>query len=151
MSTIQFKIEPVLSVRSEMETLLLDHYEELTLNKSVVKLNPDWEEYNRLEISNKFTLITVRLETNLIGYIAFFIKPHIHYKDLIVASNDVLYLKKEYRLGMTGVRMLKYAEQTVKELGADKITWHVKHSSDFRPILHRMGYVDEDIIVGKIL
>jgi GNAT superfamily N-acetyltransferase len=151
MANIQFKIEQVLSVKLEMEILLIDHYEELTLNKSIVKLNPDWEEYNKLEQANKFILITVRLDSALIGYIAFFIKPHIHYKDLVVASNDVLYLKKEYRLGMTGVRMLKYAEQTVKELGANKITWHVKHSSDFRPILHRMGYFDEDIIVGKIL
>jgi hypothetical protein len=39
----------------------------------------------------------------------------------------------------------------MKEFGANKITWHVKYSNDFRPILHRMGYADEDSIVGKML
>lgn len=83
--------------------------------------------------------------------VLFFMKPHIHYKDLIVATNDVIFLKKEYRLGITGIKLLKYSEQKIRELGAKKITWHVKYSNDFRPILHRMGYSDEDVIVGKIL
>ena len=39
----------------------------------------------------------------------------------------------------------------MKELGATKMTWHIKHANDIRPILHRMGYADEDIIVGKML
>jgi hypothetical protein len=87
----------------------------------------------------------------LIGYSAFFLKPHIHYKDILVASNDVLFLKKEHRVGRFGLKLIKYSEQKMKELGANKITWHIKSSNDFSPILHRMGYIDEDIIVGRML
>lgn len=148
---IKFNVEKVLDAKTELEVLLDKHYEELTLNKEVVKLKPMWSSYKDLEDKKQFYLFTARDDGVLIGYSAFFLKPHIHYEDLIVATNDVLYLKNEYRLGVTGIKFLKYSEQKVKELGANKITWHVKHSNDFRPILHRMGYADEDVIVGKIL
>lgn len=148
---IKFNTEKVLDIKEELKSLLDKHYEELTLDKDVVKLDPIWSLYGELEEKNQFFLFTVRDEDVLVGYSAFFMKPHIHYKDLIVATNDVIFLKKEYRLGITGIKLLKYSEQKVKELGAKKITWHVKYSNDFRPILHRMGYSDEDVIVGKIL
>ena len=148
---IKFNTEKVLDIKEELKSLLDKHYEELTLDKDVVKLDPIWSLYGELEEKNQFFLFTARDEDVLVGYSAFFMKQHIHYKDLIVATNDVLFLKKEYRLGITGIKLLKYSEQKVKELGAKKITWHVKYSNDFRPILHRMGYSDEDVIVGKIL
>jgi hypothetical protein len=44
-----------------------------------------------------------------------------------------------------------FAEQQLKERGVDKVVWHIKFHHDFRPILHRMGYGDEEVIVGKIL
>ena len=52
---------------------------------------------------------------------------------------------------MTGIKLLKFSEKFMIDIGANKITWHVKHKNDFRNILYRMGYVDEDIIVGKML
>lgn len=149
---IKFSIEPVLDCKDEMIALLDDHYNELTLNKDKVKLNPNWPEYDRREKANKFTLLTARDESGiLIGYSAWFIDYHIHYADLKVAMNDVIYLKKEYRVGMTGIKLIKYSEERMKELGVHKIAWHIKHSNDFRPILHRMGYADEDMLVGKLI
>jgi hypothetical protein len=148
---MELQKELLASFRSELELLLVDHYEELTLNKHKVKLNPDWNRYFELERQGKLHLFTLRDQTELVGYSVFFLDTHIHYKDLMVATNDIIYLKKSDRLGTSGIRLIKYSEQQMKLLGADKITWHVKLSQDFRPILHRMGYMDEDIIVGKIL
>jgi len=144
--------EPVLQVKPEMEPLLEDHYQELTLHKDKIKLDPDWDLYDKLEKSKQFYLLTARDESTgqLIGYSAWFVKPHIHYKNTIVAANDVLFLHKEHRQGMTGIRLIKYSEQEMKKY-AHKITWHVKSENDFRPILHRMGYIDEDLILGKML
>lgn len=149
---IIFQCEPVLDVKPEMEPLLEDHYQELTLHKEKIKLDPDWELYDKLEKSNQFYLLTARDEDTkqLIGYSAWFVKPHIHYRKTIVASNDVLFLHKDHRQGMTGIRLIKYSEQEMKKY-AHKITWHVKGEPDFRPILHRLGYIDEDVIVGKML
>lgn len=150
--SLKFQCEPVLSVRPEMEPMLIDHYQELTMHKDKIKLAPDWELYDKMEKSNNFYLITARDgDTNeLLGYSAWFVKPHIHYKETIVAANDVLFLRKDQRSGMTGIKLIKYSEQEMRKY-AHKITWHVKGEPDFRPILHRLGYIDEDVIVGKML
>ena len=149
--TLDLKIEFLFDILPEMNELTNFHYQEITLYKDKVKLNPDWKAYKKLEDNNQFFLFTARINKELIGYSAFFLKPHIHYKDILVASNDVLFLKKEHRVGRVGLKLIKYSEQKMKELGANKITWHIKSSNDFRPILHRMGYIDEDIIVGRML
>jgi hypothetical protein len=148
---LHLKIESLFDIMPEMELLTEQHYQEITLYKDKVKLNPDWSSYKKLEENNQFFLFTARVDGELVGYSAFFLKPHIHYKDMLVGSNDVLFLKKEHRSGLTGIKLLRYSEQKMKEFGANKITWHVKYSNDFRPILHRMGYADEDVIVGKML
>lgn len=149
---LKFQCEPVLTVKPEMEPMLEDHYQELTLHKDKIKLAPDWELYDKMEKAQQFYLLTARdADTNeLLGYSAWFVKPHIHYKETIVAANDVLFLRKDQRAGMTGIKLIKFSEQEMKKY-AHKITWHVKGEPDFRPILHRLGYADEDVIVGKML
>ena len=121
------------------------------LHKDVVKLNPNWEEYDRREKNGKFMFISMRSDDELIGYSAWFIDTHIHYKDLVVASNDVIFLKRDYRSGMNGIKLIKKSEEFVKTRNVHKITWHIKESNDFTVILNRMGYATEDIIVGKIV
>lgn len=142
------KLEKVLP---EIKQLLLEHYEELTLNKNKIKLKPVWDRYFDMEQSGKFFALIARIDNQVVGYSGFILDKHLHYEDILVATNDVLFLKKEYRLGMTGIKLLKFSEQYMKNQGANKITWHIKYSNDFRNILYRMGYANEDIIVGKLL
>lgn len=148
---LDLQIEPLADILPEVQDLLVQHYEELTLNKHRIKLNPIWVRYLTLESQGKFVTITARMDSELVGYSGFFLDRHIHYEDLMVAANDVLYLRKDLRQGMTGIRLIKFSEKAMRELGADKITWHVKYSNDIRPILHRLGYADEDVIVAKLL
>jgi len=149
--TLDLQIEPLVNILDEVKDLLIQHYEELTLNKHFVKLKPVWDRYLLLEKNGKFVTITARINKELVGYSGFFLDQHIHYEDLYVATNDVLFLRKDLRLGTSGIRLIKYSEDQMRKLGANKITWHIKYSNDIRPILHRLGYIDEDVIVGKLL
>jgi hypothetical protein len=87
----------------------------------------------------------------LIGYSVFFLRRHIHYASNIIADNDVLFLAKSSRQGRLGIELIRESERRLAERGVSKITWHVKKSRDFRPILVRLGYVEEDIIMGRAL
>lgn len=145
-----YQKESLCDVIAEVEPLLELHYRELTLNRDVVKLNPDWSRYSELEHAGAFHVFTARDGCRLIGYSAFFLGPHLHYKDLVVANNDVLYLHPDARSGMAGIRLIKTSEAGMKALGAAKITWHAKHSNDLQQILARLGYTDEEVIMGKI-
>jgi hypothetical protein len=128
------------------------HYDELALHKDTIPLNPDYDRYLSLESKNQLKIYTLRTDEHiLIGYAVFFISPMIHYKSTICATNDLLYISKEYRQGMTGIKFIKYCETKLHEHGVHKITWHIKESNNFIPILKRMGYITEDIIVGKVL
>lgn len=147
----QVKEENLFDIIPEMMALLEEHYEELIVNKKVIKLNPRWDEYKRRIDLNQFAIFTIRAEGKLIGYSAFFIEPHIHYSDFIVATNDVIFLKKNLRGVVDGVKLIKFSQERCKELGAMKITWHVKLIHDFRELLHRMGYEDDETLVSKLL
>lgn len=145
-----FQKESLCDVIAEVGSLLALHYRELTLNRDVVKLNPDWGRYSDLEHAGAFHVFTARDDGRLVGYSAFFLGHHLHYKDLVVANNDVLYLHPDARNGMTGIRLIKTSEAGMKALGAAKITWHAKYSNDLQQILVRLGYTDEEVIMGKI-
>ena len=135
----------------EVQPLIELHYEELTLHKQVVKLDPDWNRYKSLADQNMITIITARDKGILVGYSLFFVNSHIHYKNNIMANNDVLYLHPDYRQGRTGLKLIRKCEQVLQEQQVDKIVWHVKYAKDFRQILYRLGYEDEDALVGKII
>ena len=142
--------ETLFDVADEIDALLLEHYEELTHQKLKIKLKPMWGKYAELERAGKLFIFTAREAHKLVGYSAFFLAPHPHYEDTLVAQNDVLFLTKTARLGMSGVRLIKFSEESMRAAGAHKITWHVKFTNDFRPILHRLGYLDEEVMCGKM-
>ena len=136
---------------NDIKPLIVRHYEEIALHKEYIPLDPDWGRYEKLATMNGLLIVTARDEDKLVGYSVFYISPMMHYKSTISASNDIIWLAPEYRKGMTGVRLIKESERALKELGITKILWHIKFIKDFRKILYRMGYIDEDAIVGKIL
>jgi GNAT superfamily N-acetyltransferase len=136
----------------EFKSLIELHYQEIALHKDSVPLDPDWDRYAAIDATDNLMIVTARNEKQeLIGYSVFFITPHIHYKSTIVASNDILYLHPDYRKGRVGIRLLKDSETACRHRGVNKILWHIKFAKDFRNILYRLGYLDEDAIVGKIL
>jgi GNAT superfamily N-acetyltransferase len=136
----------------EIKPLIQMHYDEIALHKEHVLLDPDWDRYAAIDSTGNLLIVTARNEKmQLVGYAVFFITPHIHYKSTMIASNDILYLHPAYRKGRVGIRLLKDSETACRYRGVNKILWHVKFAKDFRNILYRLGYCDEDAIVGKIL
>lgn len=132
--------------------MLEAHYEELTLNKEVVKLDPKWSDYYQLQHIAKFIVFTLRDDDRrLVGYNAFFLNTHMHYAGLLVAVNDVFYIHPDYRRGPAALRFLRSTEAALKALGAQKVAYHYKHGNSFAAILKRLGYADEEGVAGKII
>jgi hypothetical protein len=149
---IEFKIiTSVDDIREPIEELLQQHYEELTLHKNIMKLAPDWDQYRTHMDRGELMVLAAYFGSRLVGYSVFFLYKNIHYKNSIMAKNDVLFLSRPYRQGRMGINLIKRSEAVLKDLGVSKVVWHVKCHSDFRPILHRLGYADEDVMVGKAL
>ena len=150
--SIEFSLGSVDEMERVGALLLEQHYDELTLHKEHVKLNVDWERYRALEKAGKLLAIFAKVGGELVGYSVFILGTNMHYRDLKTANNDVLFLAKPYRNGTTlGLRLIRESEKRLLELGVNKVIWHIKKSRDFGPVLARMGYIEEEVLMGKIL
>ena len=148
---MNFQRESLFDIIEEVEPLLEAHYEELTLHKDVVKLNPKWKDYAALEQMGRFAVFTAREDGVLHGYNAFFVNTSMHYADLCVGQNDVFFITPDHRRGTAALRFLRYTEEQLQLLGVRKVVYHCKYGNNFAPILHRLGYTDEEVMVGKII
>ena len=148
---ISFYNESFDDVKQDIISLIKLHYDEIALDKEHIPLDPDWEKYKQLYDAKRLLIITARDDSKLVGYSIFFVSNHPHYKSSVYANNDLLFLHPDYRKGSLGIKLIKVSEKILKEIGVVKILWHIKFNKDFRVLLHRMGYIDEDVILGKIV
>jgi len=137
---ITYQVERFENVIDEVKPLLEAHYKEIALHQDKMQLNPDYKQYQGLQDLDILHIVTVRDEGILIGYFVSIIVPHLHYKDHVCANNDILFVAKEYRGSMIGIKMFKYAEKELKKLGVSVISLHTKVHADFGTILERIGY-----------
>jgi hypothetical protein len=87
-------------------------------------------------------MVTARDEGQLIGYVATIVAPHLHYKDHLMANNDVLFMHPDHRHGRTFTTMLKFTEDYLRDLGVVNFYVHMKVSHDFSSLLERLGYTE---------
>lgn len=146
---LSFQAEPFALVQPQMDRLTQLHYEELTRHKEVVKLNPMLGKYAELERSGVLRVYTAREEEALVGYAFFFLHRHLHYADLVLAMNDLLFVDPQHR-GSAGVRLIKFCERELTQAGAHKIVWHAKPGTLLVELLGKMGYQSEEIMLARL-
>lgn len=137
---IQIKLEPAEALFEEIRPLLEAHWEEIALDKAEIKLDPDWDKYAELARNGSLRVITVRDVGELVGYAAFFIVPHMHYRTSLTALSDIFFLRKEYRLGATGLKLFRVAEEELAKLGVQKLYVTHKTHLDVGVIFRRLKY-----------
>lgn len=123
---------------AEFKDTLKLHSAELT--EFSFPLDPDWETYQHLEGMNVLHIVTIRDDKKLVGYHVSFIATHPHYKDAIVAENDLHYILPEYRKGWLGYKFLKEVIRLLKKRDVDVILHTMKVSHSYLPLAERLGF-----------
>jgi L-amino acid N-acyltransferase YncA len=136
--------------------LLRAHHDELGVTKEDCPLDPDFERFIQLEALGLFFAWAARQEGKLVGYIGFFVQPHLHYRSTMHAVEDLFLLEKEHRKGLTGYRMFKEALSSLEEMGVKRVLCHSKvHFAPERgglvKFFTRLGFVHTDNFYVKIL
>jgi GNAT superfamily N-acetyltransferase len=150
-------IRPALEIREstvdEMLTLapvlFQEHWEEIALNKQVMVLKPNEPVYRAMEQEGRMLILGAYRGGELIGYSVNFMANHPHYADLVVCQNDLLFIAREHRKGVLGVKLIKATEAAGKARGAQLMLWHAKEGSPLAAIMPRMGCKVQDIIFSK--
>lgn len=130
--------------------LLAVHREELTTNKQLMVLKPDWERYRVLEESGALFTLIAKDGDELIGYSCNLISTNLHYADLVYVHNDLLFLRADHR-GTTGLRLIRETEDEARRRGARLIVWHAKPGTVLDKLLLRRGYRVQDVLYMKEL
>lgn len=137
-------VEKLSGIVEEVLPLLLRHWEEIALDRDTVPLMPNWNLYKAAEDAGSFVAVVAREAGEIIGYSSYWLLRHPHYDSLFLAEADIYYLAPEYRRGMAGVKLMRFAENHVIGLGVNKIITRAKVNRSgmpsLGPLLERMGY-----------
>lgn len=137
----------------DAQRLFKEHWDENIDRKDLLWINPSIEVYKRLEDTNSLCIITVRKDSELIGYMVFLVQPSLHCKHILTAISDIYLLKKEYRNSNIALRMFRFAEEELKKRGVSLVHMCTKVDAerDRGPILRYFGYQLEDAVYCKRL
>jgi hypothetical protein len=136
--TIEYKIAKNEEVFETMKQMFDKHYKELSVTKGF-ELNPDYEIYKHANSKNTLKIITCENDGEIIGYIVYFVGLNLHYRDCLLATEDIYYLKPEHRKGLIGLRMFKFAEKYLKSIGVNMIKYSTKTHLDNSKLFEFLG------------
>lgn len=131
--------------------LLLSHREELTTHKHIMVLKPDIAKYKALEDVGRLISLALYDEEKIVGYSVNILNNNLHYSDLVVMQNDILYIDQNYRRGSWGVKLIRETEIIAAARGAKLVLFHGKENTTFSELMPRLGYGVQDIMFSKEL
>lgn len=147
---IEYAVEDPATFIDELKELLPVHYDELCVTKDFPLL-PDYVAYGRLCVAGMLKCIVARSDGELVGYALFIIQPHLHYFTCKTAFEDIYFLRKDHRLGRTGIRLFQFAEKALREDGVNRIIMHTKIHLDNSKLFEYLGYKFTDKLYTKLL
>jgi GNAT superfamily N-acetyltransferase len=147
---IEYAVEDPTTFIDELKGLLPVHYDELCVTTDF-PLMPDYVAYGRLCAADMLKCIVARSDGELVGYALFIVQPHLHYVTCKTAFEDVYFLRKDHRLGRTGIRLFQFAEQALRDAGVNRIIMHTKIHLDNSKLFEYLGYKMTDKLYTKLL
>lgn len=148
---VELTIEDFCEIGDQLEPLFQTHYDEIANNKEVKKIAPDWDTYRVLTDHERCIAVVAWDGDEIVGYTVAFLYPHPHYKDCIVAANDLFYVRPEYRRQGVASMMISFMEEQAAAYGATVHTMHMKPYHDFSTLMERLGYYEEEVLWEKVI
>ena len=131
------------------DPLFEEHYEEIARNKQIMKLKPNYQLYEALNSTGWLFIYVAMRDDVCIGYSMNIMMHHLHYADLRIAQNDILFVKKEFRGGRLGLRLLKVTEDYARSEGCKLMLWHAKENTALAELLPKLKYGVQEIMYSK--
>lgn len=151
MPGLTITVENVGLMWDDMQSLLVEHWQEIAHNKQAIPLSPDRPKYEALERDNKLLAIACRKDGVMIGYAVFVVTYNLHYSTTMTGINDVFFVTKECRNSRAGLMLKKESERRLKERGVVLAVWRVKPENDWSAILLHDHYQLLETSFSKLL
>ena len=148
---ITYQQEFLTQVKPDILPLLHLDWLEIEHQKDIREFDPDWEAYEALEQVGILKVFTVRSEDKLVGYYSCVVSSSLHSRGLLQATIDAIYLHPDYRKGLTGYKLIKFAEKCLKEDGVKIILLGTTEVNPIDPLLLKLGYSKTEVKFEKVL
>lgn len=137
---MKYQEESYFDVKDDIKPLLEKHWDESALHKDKIKIDPDWNAYEIAYTHGILKIYTARDDGLLVGYLIVSVVPNMHSKSHILASCDLIFVLPEARKGITGYKLIKYAETKLKKLGVSVFNINTLVHAPFDSLMERMSY-----------
>ena len=150
------RLSDINEMRGMAETMFEDHYQEIALHKSSMELDINWKRYYALEVQDAVVCLAAWLGCEMVGYSVNVIYQHMHYRNVRVCHNDVLYVAPEQRGGGLGVKLIEATESKARARDCHVILFHSKPGVDLDEIVTTKLRVDGTVVklltgLGRLL
>ena len=147
---MKFAEEPItVELLEEVKPLLEKHWEEIAHYKDI-PLDPDYELYLKMQSMGMIRAYSMRDgDAKLVGYAVYVVRPNLHYKKCLTATEDIIFVDPEKR--GYGMFLIKWCDEQLKLLGVQIVTHHIKFAMDWSKALMRQGYEKTDMQLCKRL
>ena len=132
---MKYQHEKYHDVIEELKPHLHEHYKEVAMYQDKIDFDPNYEAYGVAQDNGMLYIYTMRDEDELVGYNIFFVQTHPHYSSNMFAVNDIVYIAPNYRHKVDTLGFFAYCENSLKELGVDVMTYHMKVLKTFEMLM----------------
>lgn len=160
---MEFSVENWFDCKEDMAKLFPLHWEEIADQR--IPLDVWYEQYDRIAEDGQLHIVTIRdkdtcgacqkcenaQKGKLIGYYWAIVRPHLHYQQSLTAYTDIYFIHPEHRKGMLGVNLFKFAEQSLKERGVQRMYIASKTKLDMSLIFERLNFSKTEIVYTKLI
>jgi GNAT superfamily N-acetyltransferase len=137
-------------VLPELKPLHELHWQETEGARHGLTLAPDYDAMAADERAGRLLQFTVRHCGALMGNLRLYVMQSRHSKNL-VAVEDTLFIAPAHRGGLLGLKLLRYAEQCLVQIGVREIDANSKLVNGADALMRRMKYTPVAIQFHKII
>ena len=85
----------------------------------------------------------------MVGYSTAMVAPHWFNPAEVWCMSDALFVKREYRQGLTGGKLILATEAEAKKRGATAMLWHTRSGTSLSDAFEMRGYKPADLVMMK--
>jgi hypothetical protein len=122
------------------------------VHKDEISPDPDWQRMAALEAAGILKAWTARDgdTLDLVGYLAWYVMPHIDSRTVLTAECGAYYLAKDYRRGLNGLNMIGESIKRLQAMGVKRAVMHSRLGL-LDPIFRRLGFEPLDQTWDRML
>jgi len=147
---ITYKIDDWMENLPKFKALSVAHYDEIEVLKDF-PLDLDFDAYESIYKAGKLVFVRAKVGDELVGYILFFVGPHMHSKNCLTAHEDIYFLKQEYRKGHNGIKMFFFFQEYLKVIWFYFVFYWTKFGFDNSSLFKYLGCKPIDKVFTKLL